>query len=476
MSIHSANLTHCPHPETGEPVEVIAPLVYTDMYQLTMCIGWIADGSAAVIGTSEAYLRSLKRERMIISGVRRFYDTVMAGFNSKVITTEVIRDTAAVIAAKMVEEDILVSYEEVFELVEYYCSTKPEVRAMPEGSFIFPNIPLIQITGNRVHRQILETYALACVNHGIGVASKAWVIKNAAGRIPVLEGGMRRTDPEASVWAAWSAYVGGIDGTSNVKAGIQFGLRTKGTMAHAWVMSFEKLGLAKTLSELKSFEVYISRYGLEKSILLVDTYDTLVSGVPNAIKAGGPGLLGIRLDSGDLIALAFEARRMLDEAGMQSTKIFASSGLDEHSIAEIVKSGAPIDGVLVGERLTQVADIPVTGAVYKITEEHHLPKCKHAEGKPSYPFRKQVALCLDRQDGQIAFLLYRQNGNGDTEDIPTDRYEVIEPEFLADISIASQYSPTNQTLSQKVTKSVISQEITEAFEASAEEFQYQTGE
>lgn len=476
MTIYASMLCTVQHPETGQPIDCIAPLIYTDMYQLTMSLGWIDNDSAAEIGTSEAYLRNLKRDRMIISGVRRFYDTVMAGFNSTVLSSEVVGNTTQVLQHCFEQNGIATDYEEVFELVEYFVSTKPEVRAMPEGSYIFPNVPLIQITGNRIHRQVLETYALSCLNHGIGVASKALVIKNAASLLPVLEGGMRRTDPEASVWAAWSAHVGGIDGTSNVAAGIRFSLPTKGTMAHAWVMSFYE-GLGKSSeSELESFRVYIARFGVEKSILLVDTYDTLRSGVVNAIQAGGPGLLGIRLDSGDLSALSFEARKMLDAAGMQTTKIFASSGLDEHSILDIIAVGAPIDGVLVGERLTQVADIPVTGAVYKVVEEGHNPRCKHAENKPSYPFRKQVAICRDKNTGEMVFYLYRENGNGDTEEIPSEQYEVLQPAMLVNCESAATFDVVNQIITQPVRGSVVSAEITQAFEDSKEEPQSQNGE
>src|SRR5690606_22253654 len=143
------------HPKTGQNVDCIAPLIYTDMYQLTMALAWIADGCAADIGTSEAYMRSLKRERMIMSGVRRFYDTVMSGFNSSTLSLEVARNTTDVLLHLFQREGIDTNYEEVRELVEYFIIMKPQVRAVPEGTHIFPNVPLIQITGNRVHRQVL---------------------------------------------------------------------------------------------------------------------------------------------------------------------------------------------------------------------------------------------------------------------------------------------------------------------------------
>ncbi len=176
MTIYTPMLCSVRCPSTGQPIDCVAPLIYTDMYQLTMSLGWIEHGSAAEIGTSEAYLRNLKRDSMIISGVRRFNDTIMAGFNSSVLSFEVVSNTARVLLHLFEKEGIKSDYEEVYELVEYFTSAKPTVRAMPEGSFIYPNVPLIQITGNRIHRQVLETYALSCLNHGIGVASKALVI------------------------------------------------------------------------------------------------------------------------------------------------------------------------------------------------------------------------------------------------------------------------------------------------------------
>ena len=306
------------------------------------------------------------------------------------------------------------------------------------------------------------------MNHGIGVASKAFVISDAAGKMPVIEGGMRRTDPEASVWASWSARVGGVSSTSNVAAGLRFNIPTKGTMAHAFVMSYYEQAGKSSESELDAFSAYISRYTLEKSVLLVDTYDTLGSGVPNAIKAGGPGLMGIRLDSGDLVELAFEARKMLDDAGMQCTQIFASSGLDEHSIAEIRKSDAPIDGVLVGERLTQVSDLPVTGVVYKIVEEGHSPRCKHAENKPSYPFRKQVAICNDKEKGELVYFVYREDASGNVEELP-DRYEVIQPIMITSCEDAANFDAISLIITSKVSRSVISDEIMTAFEESKEQ-------
>ncbi len=239
------------------------------------------------------------------------------------------------------------------------------IRALKEGTVCFPNEPLITISAPIIQAQLLETYLLQIVNHQSLIATKAARIKYAAGKRSVLEMGARRAHGESSsISGARSAYIGGIDGTSNIVADQLYGIPTKGTMAHSWVQMFD--------DEYIAFKTYANIYP-NASIFLVDTYDTINSGIPNAIKVIKEELLprniknyGIRIDSGDLTYLSKKAREILDKEGLQNCKIVVSNALDEYSIQELLHQGAPIDIFGVGERLITAKSDPVFGAVYKL--------------------------------------------------------------------------------------------------------------
>lgn len=240
-----------------------------------------------------------------------------------------------------------------------------DVRAMKEGTIVFPNEPIVSVSAPIIQAQLLETYLLQVVNHQSLIATKASRIKQAAKGRLVLEMGARRAHGESSsITGARSAYIGGIDATSNIVADQLYGIPTRGTMAHSWVQMFP--------SELDAFVQYANTYPKD-SVFLVDTYDTLNSGIPNAIKVikdvvipNGGMNYGIRIDSGDLTYLSKKARAMLDEAGLEECKIVISNALDEYSIQELLHQGAPIDIFGVGERLITAKSDPVFGAVYKL--------------------------------------------------------------------------------------------------------------
>jgi len=239
-----------------------------------------------------------------------------------------------------------------------------DLYSVPEGTVVFANEPLVRVEARIMEAQLIETALLNFMNFQTLVATKAARIKQVAGDDGLLEFGTRRAqEADAAIWGARAAYLVGFDATSNLRAGMQFGIPAKGTHAHAWVQIHD--------SEREAFDRYAAAMP-DHVTLLVDTYNTLKSGLPNAIRtaqslaAQGKRMQGIRLDSGDLAYLSKEARRMLDEAGFPDVKIVASNDLDEHIIAELKMQGARIDIWGVGTKLITAADHPALGGVYKL--------------------------------------------------------------------------------------------------------------
>lgn len=278
---------------------------------------------------------------------------------------------------------------------------KCDVWAIPEGTPIFPQEPLIIVRGPVIQAQLVETMILLSINHQSLIATKANRIVRAAKGRAVTEFGARRAQgADASIFGARAAYIGGCVGTSNTIDEIKFGIPALGTMAHSWVQMFD--------SELEAFKAYANVYP-DNCVLLVDTYNVLGQGVPNAIKTFNEVLLpkgyrpkGIRIDSGDIAYLSKNARKMLDEAGFQDCTIMASSSLDEYTIRDLIIQGAEIDSFGVGERLITSKSEPVFGGVYKLTameeEGQIIPKIKISEnvGKITTPGFKQVYRLYDR--------------------------------------------------------------------------------
>lgn len=280
------------------------------------------------------------------------------------------------------------------------------VIAMPEGTIVYPNEPLLTIEGNLVEAQLVETAILAQINHQSLIATKASRIVRAAAGRPVSDFGARRAhNNDAAIYGARACYIGGVKGTATVAAGQAFDIPVSGTMAHSWVMFYK--------NELEAFRKFAKIYP-DNCILLVDTYDVLKQGVPNAIKVfkemRDQGIhsknYGIRIDSGDLAYLSRMARQLLDEAGFQEAKIIVSNSLDEYTIRSLIEQGAAIDGFGVGERMITAKSEPVFGAVYKLagvqnedgTWEPRIKVSASVE-KITNPGVKYVVRAFDRTSG-----------------------------------------------------------------------------
>ncbi len=293
------------------------------------------------------------------------------------------------------------------EFLEYLRNFKFEgdIFAIPEGTPVFPYEPLITVRAPAIQAQLIETMLLLLVNHQSLIATKANRIVRAAKGRAISEFGSRRAQgASGAVLGARAAYIGGCGGTACVLSDKLFGVPATGTMAHSWVQMFD--------TELEAFEEYCRTYP-DSTTLLVDTYNVLKSGVPNAIKAFdnvlkplGKRPVGIRLDSGDIAYLSVEARKMLDEAGYPDCKIVASNSLDEHIIADLLNQGAKIDLFGVGERLITASSEPVFGGVYKLcaVEENGeiKPKIKISENvaKITNPHYKKLYRIFDNKTGK----------------------------------------------------------------------------
>ena len=281
-----------------------------------------------------------------------------------------------------------------------------DIYAMREGTIIYPNEPIISVTANIIEAQLLETAILLQFNHQSLIATKTNRIVCAAKGKAVSDFGARRAHNfDAAVYGARAAYIGGAVGTATVLAGQMFDIPISGTMAHSWVMRFD--------NEYEAFRQYALTYPTS-TVLLVDTYDVLKIGVPNAIRIArevlepmGQRLKGIRIDSGDLAYLSKEARKLLDDAGLEDCIIVASNSLDEFTIESLNMQGAKIDSYGVGERLITSSSSPVFSGVYKLAEINGKPKMKVSETpeKMTNPARKQVYRVYDSEGKATADML-----------------------------------------------------------------------
>ncbi len=283
-----------------------------------------------------------------------------------------------------------------------------DIYAIPEGTVIFPKEPLLKVVAPIMEAQLIETAILNIINHQSLIATKASRVVYAAGG-GVMEFGLRRAQgPDAGTYGARAAVIAGCVGTSNVLAGKMFNIPVKGTHAHSWIMSFK--------TELEAFRTYARLYP-DNCLLLVDTYETLKSGVPHAIQVFSemrdaglpkPKLYGIRLDSGDLAYLSKKARKMLDDAGFTDAVISASSDLDEYLIESLKSQGAQITSWGVGTNLITSKDCPAFGGVYKLAavqdaDGTFIPKIKVSENieKVTEPGNKVIFRLYDKETGKI---------------------------------------------------------------------------
>ena len=334
------------------------------------------------------------------------------------------------------EEDIAyLRGREMFseEFLDYLRTFKftGDIWAMPEGTVVFPQEPIITVRAPAIEAQLIETYLLLCINHQSLIATKANRVVRAAQGRTVLEFGSRRAQgPDAAILGARAAYIGGVHGTACTISDQLFGVKASGTMAHAWVQMFD--------TEYEAFKAYCEMYP-NNATLLVDTYNTLKSGVPNAIRAFNEVLkpmgitkCGIRLDSGDMAYLSQKAREMLDEAGWTDCKISVSNSLDEHLIQAVLRQGAKIDMFGVGERLITAKSEPVFGGVYKLVAVEEAdgsvtPKIKISEnvGKITTPHYKKLYRFIGNDTGKAIadYMCVHDETVDDSRDI-----EIFDPE------------------------------------------------
>ena len=328
----------------------------TDLYQLTMAYGYWKTGELATEAAFNLYFRSspFKGGYAIACGLGYLVDFVES-FAFSEEDLDYLASLQGNDGEALFERDFL----DFLQRVELSC----DIDAVPEGTVVFPNEPLVRIRGPLIQCQLLETPLVNILNFQSLIATKASRVCEAAQGDPVIEFGLRRAQGfDGALAASRAAYIGGCESTSNVLAGKLFGIPPRGTHAHSWVMIFD--------SEVEAFQAYAEAMP-NNCILLVDTYDTL-QGVHNAVEIGewlrdrGSELAGIRLDSGDLAYLSIEARKILDEAGFPDAVIVASNELDEHVITSLKDQGARIDVWGVGTKLITAWDQPALGAVYKL--------------------------------------------------------------------------------------------------------------
>lgn len=270
------------------------------------------------------------------------------------------------------------------------------VDAMPEGTICFPNEPLLEITAPLIEAQLLETYLINTMGLATLLTTKATRCVEAAGGRPLIDFSLRRTQGAAAgLVASRAAYLAGFSATSNVLAGKRYGIPVAGTMAHSFVQAFG--------DESAAFEAYARTFP-ERTILLIDTYDSLAGAqkaldLAHQMRAAGRQLIGVRLDSGEMVAQSQTIRKLFDAAGFPELQIFVSSGFDEYKIADVLKAGAPIDAFGVGTRMGVSADRPYLDIVYKLVSLEERPIRKLSSGKVTLAGAKQVYRRLDGEGG-----------------------------------------------------------------------------
>ncbi len=370
----------------------INKVMLCDFYQLTMSQGYFKKGYANTITYFDVFFRRVPDNGgfAICAGL----ETVIDYIKNLHFGEEEIK----YLESKKVFSSDFIEYLKNFRFTG-------DIYAVPEGTPVFPNEPLLIVKAPAIEAQIIETAILLFINHQSLIATKANRICRAAQGRAIMEFGARRAQGEdAAVLGARAAYIGGCAGTSNVMTDMIYGIPALGTMAHSWVQMFD--------SEYDAFKAYATIYP-ENSVFLVDTFDTLKSGVPNAIRVIKEELIpkgyenyGIRLDSGDIAYLSKKARRMLDEAGLENCKIVVSNSLDEYLIRDLTLQKAAVDSFGVGERLITSKSAPVFGGVYKLAAVEKngeiVPKIKRSENidKITTPHFKKVYRIFDKKTGK----------------------------------------------------------------------------
>lgn len=389
----------------------------TDFYELTMANGYFKNGFKDTIGYFDMFYRNIPDHGGFV---------IMAGVEQVVEYLKNLYFT---------DEDIAFLKTQGFgdEFLDYLKNFdfKCDVWAIPEGTPIFPGETIVKVRGPIIQAQFLETMILLVINHQSLIATKTNRIVRAANGRAVMEFGSRRAQSsQAAILGARASYIGGCVGTACTIDGRDYGIPVLGTMAHSWVQLFD--------SELDSFRAYAREYP-DNCTLLVDTYNVLKSGVPNAIKIFNEEILprgfrpkGIRIDSGDITYLSKKARKMLDEAGFEDCKIVASNSLDEYIITDMLIQGAKVDSFGVGERLITSSSNPVLDGVYKLSaiekDGELVSKIKISENvtKITTPCAKDVYRLYDKKTGKAEADLMTLQGEVIDESQP---YILFDPNY-----------------------------------------------
>jgi nicotinate phosphoribosyltransferase len=346
--------------------------LFTDLYELTMAAGYF-DRQMDDPSTFSLFVRAHPRRGFFVAaGLQAVVDTLSRfQFSDEEIdwlagTGQFKREFLAHLATLRFTGDVV---------------------AMAEGEIFFPDEPVMEVTAPLIQAQIIETYLINTVGVATMMATKAARCVHAAAGRPVVDFSLRRTQgSHAGMTVARSSYIAGFSGTSNVLAGKSWGIPISGTMAHSYVTAFN--------SETDAFQAYADLFP-DSAVFLIDTYDTLAGAraaadVGNRMKRKGHTLLGVRLDSGDMVALSRQVRRILDQAGLPEVKIFASSGFDEYVLEQLIADGACIDAFGVGTRMGTSADAPYLDMVYKMVRLGERNVHKASEGKITLAGEKQV--------------------------------------------------------------------------------------
>ncbi|MCX8153986.1 MAG: nicotinate phosphoribosyltransferase [Candidatus Bathyarchaeota archaeon] len=362
--------------------------LFTDFYELTMCASYF-DNKKFAPATFDLFIRRLPENRSYF---------LFAGLEQVLLYLKSFRFT---------EEHLAYLKKQGFnqQFLDYLRDFRftGDVWAVPEGTVMFPCEPLIRVTAPIIEAQLVETFLLNTVNLQTTIATKASRVVQAAKGRPVIEFGLRREHGiDAGMKVARCSYIAGCQGTSNVLAGFAYGIPVFGTMAHSFVMSYEK--------EIEAFREFAKTFP-DRSTLLIDTYDELAGAekavaIAKELEAKGCRLGGVRLDSGDLVEVSKKVRKILDDNGLQYVKIFASGDLDEYRIEELLNKGAKIDAFGVGTKMGTSADRPYVDVIYKLCESMtnqgvFSPIMKLSEGKATLPGRKQVYRFKD-ENGNFA--------------------------------------------------------------------------
>ncbi|MEZ5352852.1 MAG: nicotinate phosphoribosyltransferase [Bryobacteraceae bacterium] len=346
----------------------------TDLYELTMAAGYVAAGKADERATFELFFRRLPRNRnfVIAAGLAQAVDYLLS-----------VSYSNEEIAYLRTLSQFRNAPEEFWRRLHEFRFTG-DVWAVPEGTPVFPNEPILTLRAPMLEAQIPETYLLSMIGFQSMIASKAARIVESAGGRSVVEFGTRRAhSPEAGTLAARAAYIGGCIGSSNTESGYRYGIPVFGTSAHSWVQSFE--------TEPEAFRRLQELLGPD-TVQLIDTFDTL-EGARHAAALGRP-LWGVRLDSGNLAVLSRAVRRILNDAGLHDARIMASGDLDEYKILEMTAANLPIDALGVGTDLSTSSDAPKLGVVYKLVEMRGETgtryTAKFSTDKATFPGPKQI--------------------------------------------------------------------------------------